>query len=412
MKRLLVTMVAVLAVTACGSRAPHPQATAPTPTPTEALPPTEAPVTTTASPSPEPGGTAAPATAPTLSATQSPSAAPAVSPVDAPLRLGVVASDRDTFQRLLAARRTLGGRTVIPVWVTSCAGLTWVDLALVQGQACAGTSFPVLAAGPGVGELTSTLTSLTTLTVDDRVRLVLDRALTPKTGSLGVVVESCPVNQRAVTKVLVPRARQRGFTIAATASVPCGQAARAGSTVAALQAKKAAQVVFVSGEDEAGLLRAFTKAAAAKRYAPQYGVTSAAAPATLADQSAQVVGVGWLPALDTSAVAASGEINDCLRAVRRAGATAPTTPGQRFATYGACDLLSLADRVLRLTHGSTDVTAVRSALKATGRLFKAASVLDSATDFRTRQTGPARGSTFAWSPGCRCYAYTGDRFAL
>jgi hypothetical protein len=287
-----------------------------------------------------------------------------------------------------------------------------VDLALVQGETCAGEAFPVLSAGPGVGELTPTITSLTSLTIDDRVRLVLDRVLTPKTGSLGVVVEACPVNQQAVAKTLVPLAKQRGFTVGATASVPCGKASDGGKAVAALQANKVAQVIFVSGEHEAALVRAFTKTASAKAFRPVYGVTSAAAPATLTDQRDKVAGVGWVPALDLTAAAASAEINDCLRVVRKAGAAGPTTPAQRFATYGACDVLSLADRVLRLTRGSTDATAVRNALKATGRLFKAASLLDSATDFRARQTGPATGSTFGWVPACGCFQYTGPRFAL
>ena len=48
----------------------------------------------------------------------------------------------------------------------------------------------------------------------------------------------------------------------------------------------------------------------------------------------------------------------------------------------------------------------------TGRLFKAATVLESATDFRTRQTGPAVARTFAWSAACTCIEYTGARFAL
>jgi hypothetical protein len=269
----------------------------------------------------------------------------------------------------------------------------------------------VLAAGAGLGDVTPTLTTITGLTVDDRVRLLLQRALDPKDGSVGVVVEGCPNEQRAVTKTLDPVAKQRGFTVAATATVPCGKSGDAGRAVATLQSKQARQVVFVSGNGEAALVRAFSRTARAKRYAPTYGVSSAAVPATLTDGREKTVGVGWLPTLDTTSATASVQINDCLRALRRAGATAPSTQAQRFAAYGACDLLALADWVLRLTRGSTDPAAVRGALKATGRLFKAASVLGSATDFRTRQTGPASVSTFAWEKGCRCMAYTGSPFA-
>ena len=317
-----------------------------------------------------------------------------------------------TFQKLLTSRGQLGGRPVAGIFVSSCAELTGVDLALVQGDACPGTSFPVLAAGPAVGQLTPALTSVTSLSVDDRLRLLLTKALDPKTGDLGVVVEACPIDQQAVTKTLTPVAKQRGFTVTATASVPCGKAADGGKAVAALQAKKVAQVVFVSADHEAALVRAFTKTAKAKAFAPVYGVTSATVPALLTDQREKVVGIGWSPSLDTTASTASVPINDCRRALRKAGAALPATPAQRFTTYTACDLMGLADRVLRLTHGATDVTAVRSALKATGRLFKAASVLDSATDFRTRQTGPASASRFAWSPSCGCVQYTGSHVKL
>jgi hypothetical protein len=210
----------------------------------------------------------------------------------------------------------------------------------------------------------------------------------------------------------VPLAKHRGFTVAVTARVACGHAADGGKAVAAVKAKRPGQVLFVSGDAEATLVRAFTRTAKAQAFSPVYGVTSAAVPATLKDQRDRVFGAGWLPSLDLAGATASVEVNDCLRAVRQAGAAAPATPVQRFSAYGACDLLALADRVLRLTRGSTDATAVRDALKATGRLFKAASTYGSATDFRTRQTGPAQASPFGWSSGCSCFVYAGKAFAL
>lgn len=414
MKRVLLAAATALALTACGSTAPKPTA-APSPSPSapdSAAPElTDEPTTdvTTPSATSTPGSGATTGT-PSATAPSGPSSSAA--PAAAPLHVGIIAADRTSFEKLLTAQRTLGNRAVSVTWVSSCAQLTGVDLALVQGPSCPGTPFPVLAAGPALAELTSSLTSVTALTVDDRVRLLLDRVLTPKTGALGVVVENCPPNAQAVTKTLAPTAKRRGFTVAATASVPCGKAADAGHAVAALQAKKVAQVVFVSGGDEAGLVRSFTRAANARHFAPVYGITSAAAPATLADQREQMVGVGWLPVLDTTAITASAQINDCLRALRKAGADAPSTPARRFAVYGACDLIRLADGVLRQTKGSADPGAVRKAVSALGKSFTAANLFGSATNFRNRQTGPATGSAFAWSRSCPCFSYTGSSFGL
>ena len=414
MKRVLLATVTALALTACGSTAPKPTGSAQTPSPTSsdsaAAEPTDEPTSdaTSSSTSTARPGTTASSSSTAAASSPSGSAAPAP-PV---LRVGIIAADRPSFEKLLDAQRTLGNRAVSATWVSSCAQLSGVDLALVQGQSCAGTSFPVLSAGPALTELTAGLTAITALTVDDRVKLLLDRVLTPKTGSLGVVVESCAPNERAVTQTLTPTAKQRGFTLAATAGVPCGRAAEAGRAVASLQAKQVAQVVFVSGGDEAGLVRAFTKTAAAKRFAPLYGITSAAAPATLADQRDRMVGVGWLPSLDTTAVTASAEINDCMRALRKAGADAPSGPAGRFSAYGACDLIRLAASVLRETKGSTDAGAFRKAVSALGRAFRAANLYDAATDFRTRQTGPATGSAFAWTKSCPCFSYTGSSFAV
>ena len=419
MKSTAVGLAVALALTACGSRVPQRSAVQPTrqssATDATALPPTEAPgsLGPGTSTGPTTSGAASPgATVPTTPGTST-AASPSASsvPPAAPVRLGIIAADRPTFERLLSYRKTLGSRPVAATWLASCAQLADVDLALVQGDACSGKPFPVLAAGPGLGDLSTTITALTSLTVDDRIKALLDHVLAPKTGTLGVVVESCAVNERAVSMTLTPLAKQKGFTVAATASVPCGRTAQGASAVAAMQANKVKQVMFVSGAAEATLVRAFTKQARAKAFAPYYGVTSAAVPSTLTDQQDRVVGVGWAPSLDTTAATSSVEINQCLRDVRHAGATQPTTSG-RFATFGACDLLALADRVLRLTKGSTDPTAVRRAVRSTGRLFKAASTLDSAEDFRTRQAGPARASAFGWSSRCTCFQYAGDGFAI
>jgi hypothetical protein len=294
---------------------------------------------------------------------------------------------------------------------------------------------PQLSGDFGLGDADSLrrapyLVPATTLTEDDRVRLLLERLtaagrLTAK-DQLGVVIEGCPFDQRAYARTVAPTARRLGLTIAQTVESQCfedirdlgGQAASMQSAVLSFQTNRITKVLFVSGSVEANLLLYFALAAEAQGFHPGYALTSAAAPAvqeanTPKAQLANAVGLGWLPSTDSNLVRTPPPAaRACLQDLRSQG-VAPQGAVDRAYAYGACDLIRLYDDALQVTRGDTGVSAVLGAIAAAGTGFDGASSYGERTDFRAgRRTGPAQGRFFAWSRACGCFDYTGSPMSL
>jgi hypothetical protein len=274
------------------------------------------------------------------------------------------------------------------------------------------------------------LLPVATLTVDDRFRLVLERLtaagrLTPK-DQLGIVIEGCPLDQRAYARSVLPTARRLGLTVAQTVESQCfedirdlgGQAANMQNAVLRFQTNRVTKVLFVSGSVESNLLLYFALAAEAQGYHPGYALTSAAAPAvqeanTPAAQLANAVGLGWLPSTDSAlARAPLPAARSCLSDLKRQGVT-PTGAVDKAYAFGACDTIGLYDAALQVTQGNADVAGVLAAVQGLQTGFAGATSYGERTDFRGgRRTGPAQGRLFAWSGACTCFDYTGSPLSL
>lgn len=270
-----------------------------------------------------------------------------------------------------------------------------------------------------------------TLTVDDRVRLMLERLttagrLTAK-DKLGIVVEGCPFDQRAYTRTVQPTAKRLGLTIAQKVEARCfedirdlgGQASDMQSAVLKFETNGVNKVLFVSGSVEGNLLLYFATAAESQSYHPGYALTSAAAAAvqeanTPKAQLANAVGLGWMPSLDSSRVPPLLPAGRrCLQDLQKGAGVTPRSPADRVYAFAACDTLGLYDATLRATRGNVDVSAVLAAVSALRTGFAAATTDGERTDFSSgRRTGPAQGRVFAWSTACTCFDYTGSPVSL
>ena len=270
-----------------------------------------------------------------------------------------------------------------------------------------------------------------TLTVDDRVRLMLERLtsagrLTAK-DKLGIVVEGCPFDQRAYTRTVQPTAKRLGLTVAQKVEARCfgdirdlgGQASDMQGAVLKFETNGVNKVLFVSGSVEANMLLYFATAAESQSYHPGYALTSGAAAAvqeanTPKAQLANAVGLGWMPSLDSSRVPPVLPAGRrCLQDLQKAAGLTPQSPADRVYAFGACDTIGLYDAALRATQGNADVSAVLAAISALRTGFPAATTNGERTDFSSgRRTAPAQGRIFAWSTACVCFDYTGSPVSL
>lgn len=373
-------------------------------------------------------------------------------------------SPRTAFEAFVAAfndRGGFAGRTIEPVYVevrsssvtlqadlqAACSTFTQDnDVAVVLSSvglfsetfsaclAAAGT--PQIAGDYALGDaesldVASTFYAPATMTVDDRMRALLERTtaagrLTPD-DRIGVVVEACPFNVRAHERTVVPVAERLNLAIVDRVDARCfegandigGLASDMASAVLRFRSSGVSTVVFVSGSVEGNLMLFFGAAAESQGYRPGYALTSASAPAvqeanTPASQLANAFGLGWLPALDTSRpqplLAAAQR---CVADLEAGAGVTPTSPADRYFAFSICDTFGLTAAALERTAGATDVAAVAAAIGTLGAGFEAAAVHGEVTDFAGgRRTGPAQGRLFAWSAACACFEYAGPPFGL
>ena len=270
-----------------------------------------------------------------------------------------------------------------------------------------------------------------TMTVDDRMRTLLERATAARrlgpADKVGVVIEGCPYNTRAYTRTVVPTAKRLKLTITDHVEARCfagfndfgGLASDMGSAVLRLNSRGVTKVVFVSGSVEGNLMLLFATAAESQGYRPGYALTSAAAPAvqeanTPRAQLANAFGIGWLPSIDSSRSGATlPAARRCAQDLQAGAGVAPASPADRYFAYSICDTFALSDAALSRTSGASDAGSIATAVVGLGTGFAASAIHGEVTDFRNgRRTGPAEGRLFAWSTACPCFDYVGEPFKL
>lgn len=240
---------------------------------------------------------------------------------------------------------------------------------------------------------------------------------------IGVLVEGCPFNERAVERTLTPAAKQLGLDVVSIRSTRCfggindlsGLASDAQGAVLDFNSQRVDRVVFVSAV-EGNLMLVFATAAESQGYRPGYALSSLVIPNVIQDnvpqsQLTDAKGMGWLPALDDAGdVTPTPAADACVATLKSQGLT-PTTRSDHFFAFAPCDAFRLTDQVLRQTAGSTD--RWNAGLDAVGSSFAGAATVEGRTDFRDgRRDGPARARTFAWNASCSCFRYTGGSYPL
>lgn len=281
----------------------------------------------------------------------------------------------------------------------------------------------------GLGDDTSLAaerTTVSTLAVgtDRRLRATLGRLAAAghltRSSRVGVLVEGCPFNERAVARTLVPTARRLGLTLSSTRTTTCfgsvsdlGRlASQAQAAVLDFASRGVDRVLFVSAV-EGNLLLLFATAAESQGYRPRYALSSLALPDVVAQNVPQqqlvgAQGLGWLPVTDADGpLSPSAQTASCLALLKGQG-LAVRSRADAFFAYAPCDAFSLTARVLAGTGGATAPGSFLPALASVGTGFRGATPLDGATDFRDGRTdGAARGRVFAWSTSCACFRYAG-----
>ena len=287
----------------------------------------------------------------------------------------------------------------------------------------------------GLGDVTSVSSATTTvspaaLSADRRSKVVLERLAAAghltRASRIGVVVEGCPFNERAVERTLLPTAKRLGLNVVQTHTTRCfggindlgGLASDAQNAVLRFITEDVDRVIVVSAV-EANVLLVFTNAAESQGYRPGYALSSLALANVLKDnvpprQLQNAKGAGWLPVLDDAApsLTPTGTAQACARTARDQGVT-PTSPVDHYVVFATCDAFALSDAVLQQTRGALGASAFNDGLDAVGGSFRSATVLDGRTDFRGgRRDGPAQGRVFAFNGSCSCFRYAGAPFSI
>jgi hypothetical protein len=282
----------------------------------------------------------------------------------------------------------------------------------------------------GLGDTTSmssqpTTVSAQALSVDRRSKAQLEQLTAAghltRSSRIGVVVEGCPYNTRAVDRTLLPTAKRLGLNVVQQQQVRCfggindlgGLASDSQNAVLRFAADQVDRVLIVSSV-EANVLLVFTNAAESQGYRPGYALTSLALANVLKDNVPQqqlvgAKGVGWLPTVDDAGptLTPTPQARECAQRVRAQGVS-PAGIVDHATVFAGCDAFVLAERVLGRSRGTTAPAAWSAALDAVGTSFRGAATLEGRTDFAGgRRDGPARVRTFGWDGGCSCFRYTG-----
>jgi len=261
------------------------------------------------------------------------------------------------------------------------------------------------------------------MTVDRLYGAVIDQLhgtgyLTPS-NHIGVILETCPEQQRAWDSSLLPRIRQLGLKNPVVSKLNCtagfGDAASAAAAiqnaVVTFKGANVDRVMFVS-DNEAVILGLFGPDARSQNYKPGYMLSSNAQVQSLrssldSSQQVNLHGVGISPYGDVDGAKPSAADKRCQALAHSGGVTTATNADFQLLVF-ECGPFMLLEAALQRTDGATAHQAVQTAIDSVGSSFLAPGVLAGATRFAPgKHDGPDEAQVFAYSAGCTCMRYQG-----
>lgn len=272
-----------------------------------------------------------------------------------------------------------------------------------------------------------TLFATSTLTADRRYLLQAAAAVREgwltRESKLGLLLDECANDQRAVKNTLEPYLKAQGITVADRRTFSCaGGAGDVGPAASQVQAavlafrQRGVDRVFVEGIPTV----LFAQTAESQGYRPGYLVTSTSPGSALEpnmpqEQAKNVHGYGWLPEVDVSLSKQPPKTAPQKRCLELLASqqVRPTQYNDFLNAYTACDGLFLYERALQLTNGSAATGSVVAALGSLGTSYPGVGVYGGKTSIsRDRRSLPTTYRPWAFSAGCSCFDYTGGELPL
>ena len=265
-----------------------------------------------------------------------------------------------------------------------------------------------------------TLFATNALTADRRYRLQIEGAVrdgfVTKASKIGLLLDDCPEQVRAVKRTVDPLIRQLGLTEAARATFSCP--AGAGDTGAVASQVQAAVLRFRErGVDRVFLegvpMVVFAQSAESQGYRPGYFVTSTTGGAALEPnipkaQLANVRGYGWMPQIDVNAnnhPPKTASQQRCLTLLKSQGVV-PSQYNDFHSAYTTCDGLFLYEAALRRTGGDERAASVAAAIGALGSTHAGVGVHETRTSFAGgRREAPAVYRAWSYVGDCSCFRF-------
>jgi hypothetical protein len=191
----------------------------------------------------------------------------------------------------------------------------------------------------------------------------------------------------------------------------------AGSAVLPFRSAGVDRVSFISDFESVALL-GFSDQAEAQGWRPGYALTSASHAGSNAGQLSQgqvpqMVGVGNLPNVDTSArKPVPIEAARCRQVLTSEGVTG-TTPADWSILDTACDVFRLLELGLTSSNGDASFAALSAGIKRIGGGGGSASVLSGRTTYGPEgRDGTPPAAAFGYVGSCGCFRYTTGPLSL
>ena len=265
-----------------------------------------------------------------------------------------------------------------------------------------------------------TLFATNALTADRRYRLQIEGAVrdgfVTRSSKIGLLLDACPEQVRAVKRTVEPLIKKLGLTEAARATFSCpAGAGDAGALASQVQAavlrfrERGVDRVFIEGVP----MVVFSQSAESQGYRPGYFVTSTTGGAALEPnvprgQLVNVRGYGWMPQVDVNAnnqPPKTASQQRCLALLKSQGVV-PSQYNDFHAAYTTCDGLFLYEAALRRTGGDDRATSVAAAIAALGTSHEGVGVHETRTSFAGgRREAPAVYRAWSYVGDCSCFRF-------
>ncbi|MDP9101064.1 MAG: hypothetical protein M3N21_02830 [Actinomycetota bacterium] len=271
------------------------------------------------------------------------------------------------------------------------------------------------------------LVGTSALSADRRYRLQLEGAVNEgfvtKQSKVGLLLDQCPEQARAVKNTLEPYMRSAGLHEASRVTFSCANGAGdAGSAASQVQAavlrfrQAGVDRVFTEGIP----LVLFAQSAESQGYRPGYIVTSTSNGAALepnipAAQARNVHGYGWMPSVDVDLQHQSPRTASQKRCLTLLASQSirPAQYNDYLQAFTTCDGLFLYAALLARSAGQTSAAAIARAVAGLGTSYFGVNVYSGRTSLSAgRRDAPTLYRRWAWSDGCSCFTYTGPEQAI